>query len=76
MLKRITFTADEALIARARQRAAREQRPSCAFREWLAKYVAADADEYEDLMRRLDYVRSGGKFTREEMHQREEHGSQ
>ena len=73
MVKNITLSADEALLRRARETAAREKRSlNSAFREWLARYAVAGvaAEDYEQLMRRLDYARAGGSFTREERNER------
>jgi len=73
MMKNITLSADEDLIRKARERAMREKRSlNEAFREWLERYVAREraAEEYDELMKRLSYVRAGRKFTREEMNER------
>ncbi len=73
MLKNITLSAEEALIARAREQAAREKRSlNLAFREWLQRYAAQEraAESYDELMKRLGYARAGRKFTREEMNER------
>lgn len=72
-MKNITLSADEDLIRKARERAMREKRSlNEAFREWLERYVAREraAEEYDELMKRLSYVRAGRKFTREEMNER------
>lgn len=73
MLRNITFTADEALIRQARQRAAHEHTTlNELFRQWLAQYVQqpAAADQYGELMDRLAHVAAGRKFSREEMNER------
>ena len=73
MIKNITFTADEAIIEHARQRAATSHMTlNELFRAWLARYVAqpAAADQYETLMARLSHVQAGRKFSREEMNER------
>jgi hypothetical protein len=43
-----------------------------AFHEWLVQYTAQTGDrrEYEALMQRLLYVRSGRSFSREERNSR------
>jgi hypothetical protein len=43
-----------------------------AFREWLERYAggARTGDGYRQLMRRLDHVRTGRKFSRDEMNSR------
>jgi hypothetical protein len=72
-MKNITLSADEGLIRQARRRAAIEHRSlNEAFRQWMAGYVASGTTEpsYDRLMQRLDYVRSDGPFTREEMNER------
>jgi len=73
MIKNITLSADEQLIRKARDKAAREERTlNEIFREWLAQYVGRDdiGKRYDELMSRLSYVRAGRKFTREEMNER------
>ena len=77
MIKRITFSADDELIRKARQRSAEEKRSlGDAFREWLSRYAAQDrnAVAFTELMRRLRYVRAGRKFSREELHERTHSG--
>lgn len=73
MLKNITLSADEHLIARARQEA--EERGTtlnAEFRLWLAAFVEQEraARDYRALMDRLDYARPGRRFTREELNAR------
>jgi hypothetical protein len=73
MLRNVTLSAEQALIDRARQKAARQNRTlNSAFREWLAQYSAeGDVGEgYRGMMERLGYVRPGRKFTRDEMNER------
>ncbi len=73
MRKNITLSAEEYLIKRAREKAARQNKSiNTVFREWLSRYVGADdaRDGYERLMARLGHVRSGRKFAREEMNER------
>lgn len=73
MLKNLTLSADEDLIARARAKASRQGTTlNSQFRVWLRAYVEQEqtANEYRDLMNRLDYARAGGRFTREQMNQR------
>lgn len=72
MIKNITFTADETLIQRARQRAAMEDKSlNELFREWLIQYVARQeaAEQYDELMARLG-TRFDRTFTREELNER------
>lgn len=73
MLKNITLSADDQLIARARHEA--EQRGTtlnAEFRLWLVAFVQQEkaARDYRGLMARLDYARSGRRFTREELNAR------
>ncbi len=73
IVRNITLSAEENLIERARLRAAREKKTlNAAFREWLARYAGAETggQEYRGLMKQLSHVRSGRRFTREELNQR------
>lgn len=74
-MKNITLSADEHLIAAARQRAAQEHTTlNAKFREWLEDYVqrqrqAEDAMALIQEMRKQ--VRTGGRtFSRDEMNER------
>jgi len=72
-MKRITLSADEVLIREATRRAAREGTTlNDLFRAWLAQYVtqAPARDQYEDLMVRLDHVRSDSRYSPEQIHER------
>ena len=74
-MKNITLSADENLIAAARELAANEGTTlNARFREWLEDYVQRKrrAEEAMELIRELrTRVRTGGrKFTREEMNER------
>ena len=72
-VKNITLSAEEDLIQRARLRAAKEKRTlNAAFRDWLQRYAGAETgpEEYAQLMKRLGHVRSGRKFSRDEMNER------
>ncbi|HEY3769479.1 MAG TPA: hypothetical protein VGN44_12465 [Candidatus Angelobacter sp.] len=72
-MKNITLSADEDLIEQARL-IARAQRKTlnAAFREWLAQYagLSKSAQEARLLMKRLSHVKSGRRFTRDEMNER------
>ncbi|MGA2205222.1 MAG: hypothetical protein ABSG10_00680 [Terracidiphilus sp.] len=72
-MKNITLSADEDLIERARL-IAREQRRTLneAFREWLAQFTqsAGDAQGFDALMKRLQHVDAGRRFSREELNER------
>lgn len=73
IVKNITLSAPDELIERARLRAARERRTlNAAFREWLDRYAGAEMgrQEYMQLMKRWGHVKSGRKFSREELNER------
>ena len=73
MLKNITFSAEEDLIRRARERAAAERTTlNEEFRRWLEKYVERPetAEAFAHLMEHFDYIRPGGSFRRYEMNER------
>lgn len=73
MLKNITFSAEEELIRRARERAAEERTTlNEEFRRWLEKYVERPqtAQAFTDLMSHFDYVQPGRSFQRDEMNER------
>jgi hypothetical protein len=72
-MKNITFSAEEDLIERARARAAEEKTTlNIRFRQWLERYAGptATVEEYRRLMKHLDGVNAGRKFTRDEMNSR------
>jgi hypothetical protein len=72
-MKNITLSADQGLIQQARRKALSEHRTlNDLFREWIGAYVSRgpSADTYDSLMHRLDHVRAGRSFTREEMNER------
>lgn len=70
---KVTFTADENLIKRARL-VARSQNTSLneAFREWLVKFTGQrnSRREFRLLMERLRGVKAGHHFGRDEMNER------
>ena len=72
-MKNITLSADEELIARAREQArVRQTTLNRLFRQWL-KEVAEQKErssKIEALLDRLDGVDAGGNFSREEMNAR------
>lgn len=73
MLKNITFSAEEDLIRRARERAAAERTTlNEEFRRWLEKYVERpeSAEAFTELMNQFEYVQPGRIFTRDEMNER------
>lgn len=72
-MKNITFSADEKLIEKARLKAAKEKTTlNQRFREWLSSYAKQNdaAKNYEKMMDEFSHIKSGGKFTREEMNER------
>jgi hypothetical protein len=74
MLKNITLSADEELIARAREEAQnRGTTLNDQFRVWLAEFVEQEraAHDYQELMARLGYAHPGGRFSREELNERQ-----
>lgn len=72
-MKNVTLSADEHTIEEAR-RLARSQKKTLnqIFREWLAQYTAHSraAHNMDLLMKRLENVRSGRHFTRDERNAR------
>ncbi|MBW2594123.1 MAG: hypothetical protein JRE58_14210 [Deltaproteobacteria bacterium] len=72
-MRNITLSADEILINQARQKAAQEKTSlNKLFREWMSQYANRDnaGNSYDSLMESLSTVKSGKKFTREEMNER------
>jgi len=72
-MKRITFSAEESLIEQARLVACSQHTTlNAAFRDWLKLYAsqAGEGAAADALMRRLQHVRSGGPYTRDEMNER------
>ncbi len=73
MKKNITLSADENIIKKARQRA-RKQKTTLnnEFRKRLERYSSDDslAGNYLLIMNRLEYVKAGRHFTREELNER------
>jgi predicted transcriptional regulator len=73
MSKRITFSADEELLRKAREKAKRENTTlNVEFRKWLNLYVATDRRQidFKALMESLAYANSGRSFNRDEMKER------
>lgn len=72
-MKNITLSADENLIEQARLIAKSQHKTlNAAFREWLQQFTAraGNVQEYDALMRRLQHVKAGRRFTRDEMNER------
>ncbi|MDE2418099.1 MAG: hypothetical protein KGN32_09860 [Burkholderiales bacterium] len=75
MLRNITLTADEELIALARKKAGAAQSSlNLEFRKWLASYASAQDEaavaRFREVMQQLDSVDAGRSFTRDEMNER------
>ena len=73
MFKNITFSAEDELIRKARQKALKEKKKlNAVFRDWLFHYVGQEKPKVDlDLMlKRLGHIRAGRKFSREEMNER------
>lgn len=72
-MKKVTLSANEDLIERARQ-VARGQRKTLntVFREWLVQFTAGEGNRqnYRELMKSMRHVNAGRHFTRDEMNQR------
>ncbi|HTP45012.1 MAG TPA: hypothetical protein VMJ13_10615 [Candidatus Acidoferrum sp.] len=72
-MKNITLSADDHLIDQARLVAkAQHKTLNTAFREWLEQFTrqSGNAQEFDSLMKRLQHVRAGRRFTRDEMNER------
>jgi hypothetical protein len=73
MSKNITFNTDEHLIQRAREIAKKEHKSlNTVFQEWLKRYVGKEniMEDYQELMKHIDYAQPGKKFTRDELNER------
>ena len=73
MVRNITLSVDEVLIKRARKKAEQENSSlNMLFRDWISKYVNSTqiGENYENIMKTLSSVNSGGKFTRDELTER------
>ena len=72
-MKSITVSADDSLIDQA-QAVAMAQNTTLdqLLRDWLSTLVGAQREQENmaAIFRRLDYVQSGGPFTREQMNER------
>jgi hypothetical protein len=71
--RNITFTAKEEAIERARARAIEERTSlNIVFRQWLESYARSDSldEDYRRLMKHLEGVDAGRKFSREELNKR------
>ncbi len=73
MLMNITFSAEQELIKKAREKAMSEKTTlNVAFRKWLKQYAEKEriSEEYDQVMESLKHVYSGRKFSRDEMNER------
>jgi hypothetical protein len=73
VMRNVTFSVDAQLLERGRDVARRRSTTlNEMFREWLAQVASEkrEKERYTRLMRRLSRVRSGGRFTRDEMNAR------
>jgi FtsZ-binding cell division protein ZapB len=73
MKKNITLSAEENIIKKARQRARKQNTTlNNEFRKWLERYASDDSltGNYTLIMNRLEYVKAGKHFTREELNER------
>ncbi len=72
-MKNITLSADEHLIALAREEArTRKTTLNALFREWLEEISRSDERRKtaEEVIQRMAHFDSGGPFTRDEMNER------
>ena len=72
-LKNVTLSAREDLIEQARERARAEDRTlNDAFREWLEQFTRPleNNSDFHSLMEKLQHVRPGKRFSREELNER------
>lgn len=73
MLKNITLSADENLIKKAREKAHQERTTlNASFRQWLNQFANSSTtiEDYDQLMKSLNYVRTDRKYSRSEMNER------
>ncbi len=73
MLKNVTFSAEDKLIQKAREKAIAEKTTlNKVFRRWLKQYAEREriSEEIDVVMESLDYAYSGKKFSRDELNER------
>ncbi len=73
IVKNITLSAEESLIEEAREKARKQNTTlNAAFREWLTEYSGRRdrSKQFRELMKKLDYVQPGRKFSRDEANSR------
>jgi hypothetical protein len=71
-MKNITLSADEIIIENARKKAIENNTTlNVLFREWLNGYVnSKSANELDNFLTNLDNVKSGRRFSRDELNER------
>jgi hypothetical protein len=72
-MKNVTLSADENLIEQARLIAkSRHKTLNALFREWLEQFTAQHGgkQDFDALMKRLQHVKAGRRFSRDEMNER------
>ena len=72
-MKNITFSADESLIQKARDKAEQENSTlNNKFRKWLQEYVTWDVkeDHIKNILSKVSNSTSGKSFLRDELNQR------
>ena len=72
-MRNITLSADKQLIEQARLLAQSQHKTlNAMFREWLEQLTAQSGGAQEDdaLMKRLQHVQAGTRFSRDEMNER------
>lgn len=73
MLKNITLSTDDKLLQKAREKALKNKKTlNMLFREWLEEYTRDNSNQlnYKELMKHLEHVKVGRKFSREELNER------
>ncbi len=74
MTRNITLSAEDFIIRKAKEQAAKEHTSlNNLFRVWLKRYVQKNNDvasEYRQFMKQTSYSQSGRRFTRDEMNER------
>jgi hypothetical protein len=72
MLKNITLSADEHLLAKARKKAQAEHVTlNARFRQWLENYTRSSTDNgYKNLMEQLSYAKPAERYTRDDLNER------
>ena len=73
MLKRITLSAEETLIEKARQKALAENSTlNAEFRRWLVQYTQSTQrkSDFAALMAQVGYAQPGRVFRRDELNER------